>query len=200
MGLYINQAMVRTRLVNKVRFTNDADGEPDKMPLALLQDLILQAEGEVEFDLSPRYMAPFQTDDGCEFRKLQERPTKQVIRILCVLKAVMRVLDTDFGKGSASKGSTYYEDLKKTYDALLDKQVKIKEDSFNIFVYPPLPGMMLNYMNQEADTGFRGRVLSTNTECGGDSFASNQINDPSRSLWNPDPKDFGDWVDEWPAK
>lgn len=194
MGLYINQAMVRIRLTNKVRFTDDAECNPDKMPIQLLQDLILQAEGEVEFDLSPRYMAPFQTDDGQPFKKLVDRPTKQVIRTLCVVRAVMKVLETDFGRGSATKGSTYYDDLSKSYENLLKKQIQTKEDSFNIFMYPPMPGLMLNYHNEEADTGFRGRVLTVNTDQ--DDYAERQINQPGRSFWNPDPKDFEDWTSE----
>lgn len=199
MGLYVNTQMVKERLTGKIRFTTDPETYPDKMPVTLLHDLILQAETEVELSLSPRYATPFQTIAGTAFCNLPMRPTKGVIRNLCVLRAVMKCLNTDFGRGSSVKGSNYYDDIKKEYDDIVEKLTELKSGSFNTFVYPPLEGLRLNWQNEEADTGFKGRVLTSNCGENADNYAANQINAPSRTLWNPDPKDFDDF-EEGPSK
>ncbi len=191
MGLYITQAAVKIRLAGKVRFTDnpDEEGEENKMPTTLLARLISEAEGQVESDLSARYLAPFQTTDGQAFNKLPDRPTKEVLRTLCELKSVMRVLETDFGSGSATDASKYMEKLEKRYTSVLESLLEIKKDSFNIFVKPPLPGLRLNFHNEEADSGFRGRVLSSGSENDYD-YPTDRINNPAQTFWNPGSQDM----------
>lgn len=181
MGLYIKESDVEIRLVGKVRFTDDLDDE-NKMPRALLKRLVAEAESEVELELSIRYTAPFVTDEGAAFASLPERPTKNVIRTLCEINAVMRVLDTDFGRGSVADGSKYYEAQEKKYKKMVETLMALRPDTYNAFKYPPLPGLQLNYMNQESDDGFSGQVLISGDGQGG--YAADQINDPSQNLFN----------------
>lgn len=184
MGKYIRDTDVQVRLKGKVRFTED-DTDENKMSIALLRRLINEAEGEVEHELSPRYMAPFQTDAGKEFANLPERPTKELLRTLCEIKATIRVLETDFGSGTVVDAEKYIKRIEDRYDKQLNKILKKKgekESEKQGWFYPPLPGLMLNYMNEEADDGFAGMVLTTSS--GDGDFPRAQINNPSQNFWN----------------
>lgn len=185
MGLYINREDVRVRLVGKVRFTEDED-EENKMSFRLLDRLINEAEADVELDLSTRYAAPFQTVDGQPFLKLPTRPTREILRTLCELKAVIRVLETDFGAGTVVDAAKYAESISSRYQKMLDKHMAKKKEGLG-WLYPPLPGLAFNYMNTEADDGYAGMVLSTSSGRG--DFASERMNDPSQSWWNADFRD-----------
>ncbi len=184
-ALYIDFEAVRVRLIGKVKFTEDEDDE-NKMNVLLAQRLIEEAEGAVELDLSPRYLAPFQQDDGSEFSGLPDRPTKEIIRTVCELKAVIRILETDFGSGTAVQGDKYKESIQKRYDKMVTDLIAKRKDGGQEsqgWRYPPLPSLRLNYQNTEADDGYMGSVIVAN---GSDSqgYARGQINDPSNSYWN----------------
>jgi hypothetical protein len=185
LGLYVTFEQVRLRLVGKVRFTED-DNEENKMHVALAARLINEAEGQVEQDLSPRYAAPFVTDAGAAFAQLPERPTREILRTLCELMACMRILETDFGTGSATEGEKYTKALKKRYDEVTGRLLEKRKDgaiASQGFMYPPLPGLKLNYMNEKADDGFMGSVIvASGSPLPG--YASEQVNDPSQSFWN----------------
>ena len=183
MGIYIKESDVQTRLTGKVRFTENPEDE-NKMSLILLKRLVSEAEGEVELDLSPRYMAPFQRDDGSVFSHLPDRPTQETLRTLCELKAVCRVLETDFGSGSVVDASKYKESQEKRYEDIKNKLVAVRDGSYNNFKFPPLPGLRLNYMNTEADDGFAGQVLTLNTGYTSANFADGRMNDPSQNYLN----------------
>lgn len=191
MGLYISDEDVKVRLIGKVRFTDDME-EKGKMHILLLRRLISEAEGEVEYDLSPRYEAPFVTIDGGRFQSLPDRPTRNILRMLCELKACIRVIETDFGSGTAVSGDKYAEVLKKRYDSMLKQLIQRKggeDDEQTGWKYPPLPGLKLAYFNMAADDGFAGMVLSTSS--GDGSYPHAQINDPSENWINGLPDDLG---------
>lgn len=180
MGLYCKEEDVKVRLIGKVRFTDDEDDE-NKMSNKLLRRLIKEAESAVEMDLSPRYMAPFQTTAGERFDKLPDRPTKEYIRTMCELKAVIRVLETDFGSGSAADATKYTQRQQGRYNSMADKLIK-KEKGFRQWKFPPLPEIRLNFHNIEADDGYAGQILVTGQ--GDGDFPQSQINDPSENYWN----------------
>lgn len=191
MGKYIRFEDVRVRLVGKVRFTSDPENE-DRMSETLANRLIAEAESHVELDLSPRYMAPFQTKGGTCFGDLPENPTKNYIRTLCELMACVRILEEDFGSGTAVDGEKYAEKLRKRYGDMMEKLVEKKKDGgveAQGFKYPPLPELRLNYMNEMADDGFMGTVLVTSQ--GDGAFPQTRINDPSESFWNGTDDDIG---------
>lgn len=185
MGLYVTFEQVRLRLVGKVRFTED-EGEENLMHVTLAGRLINEAEGQVEQDLSPRYAAPFVTDAGAPFAQLHDRPTKEILRTLCELQACMRILETDFGSGSAANGEKYMAALKKRYDEVTERLLSKRKDGAVTgqgFMYPPLPGLKLNYMNEKADDGYMGTVIvASGSPLPG--YASGQINDPAETFWN----------------
>lgn len=191
MGAYISQTEVLVRLAGKVRVTDNPDAEPNRLPLLLLNRLIVEAESQVEQDLSTRYAAPFVTVDGGAFSQLPERPTRFILKTLCELMAVLRVLETDFGRGSGIDGSKYGENLMKRYNRMVfgDPDLKIaglvsiRENSFNTFSTPPLPRLMSNYQVAKADTGFAGYVTHTGGR-GNPGFPSEQINDPGENFWS----------------
>ncbi len=201
MGRYINQEAVLVRLRGKVKTTDNPDAEPDRMPLLLLNRLINESEGQVEMDLSPRYLAPFQTSDGNSFSQLPERPTKEMLRTLCELLSVIRVLETDFGRGSSSDASKYADSCQKRYNVIIygDSEKKIpgllslRDETYNTFRLPPLPGLRSNYQAAAMDTGFAGYIARSDDFSGG-AYPAMQINDPSETFWNGvidhDPQDF----------
>lgn len=181
MGLYIAAADVKIRLSGKVRFTDDPDDE-NRFQDTLLDVLIDEAEGAVEQDLSPRYIAPFQTKDGTAFINLPNRPTKQIIKTLCELMACIRVLETDYGKGSTVNAADYTKMLQERYDKMLnDKILHKKEEHSNQWSFPPLPELRLNYFNTEADDGWQGSIEVTSQ--GDGAYPSKQIGDPSENFW-----------------
>jgi hypothetical protein len=178
MALYIKDEDVRVRLLGKVRFTEN-DEDENRMNVKLLRRLINEAEGEVEYDLSPRYTAPFVTDSGAPFSQLPARPTQEIIKTMCELKAVVRVLETDFGRGTVVDSDKYGEQLRTRYDSIKLKLLERRENLMSGWKYPPLPGLKLNYMNTEADDGYQGMVLSTSEGLG--SYPLHRINSPSEN-------------------
>lgn len=182
MGLYAQYEQVRIRLIGKVRFTDD-EADENRMHVSLAASLIAEAEGQLHQDLSPRYGAPFQTKDGLPFGRLPEYPTKQIIKTLAELQSCIRILETDFGMGTANDGEKYAKQLRVRYKAMIDQQIEKKKDGLG-FAYPPLPELRLNYMNTEADDGFAGTVLVTGS--GDGDFPKAQINQPAQNWWNGD--------------
>lgn len=201
MGLYITQEAVLVRLRNKVKVTSDPDAEPDRLPLSLLNRLISEAEGQVEMDLSTRYAAPFQTIDGRPFSQLPERPTRAVLQTLCELNSVMRVLETDFGRGSNVDSSKYADSCMKRYNFIIfgDEEkgipglITLRKDTYNQFRLPPLPQLMSGYQVSAVDNGFAGFV-GRSDDYGVGSYPAMQINSPEQNFWNgsidSEPDDF----------
>lgn len=188
MPLYHRFEDVRVRLLGKVQFTEDDAEAENKMHIALAKRLMNEAEGNVEFDLSPRYAAPLQTVDGESFSKLPLRPTQEVLRTLCELKSVIRILETDFGRGTAVEGDKYTHSLSRRYKAIVSRLVEHRDDTIVHFKYPPLLGLRLATFNTEADDGFQGRVMNTSDGFG--DFATSQINSPQENWWNIEPQDL----------
>ena len=190
MGLYINFEDVRIRLIGKVRFTED-ENEENKMHTSLANKLIKEAESQVEVDLSPRYYLPFQHHSTGKFKDLPANPTQNVIKTLCELMAVKRILETDFGTGTAVDADKYMKKLEKRYsdivnDSLLAK-VKNQEDQRQ-WLKPPLVDLRKAHFNTEADDGYAGMVLVTSQ--GDGNYPSVQTSDPSENFWNGDLDDL----------
>ncbi len=186
MPLYIKYEDVRLRLVGKVRFTEDED-DSGKMPKNLALRLIDEAEGQVEQDLSPRYFAPFAHSTTGNFIDLPDRPTKNIIRTLCELKATIRILETDFGSGTAIDAAKYITNIEKRYRSLIDDNILAKfgaeYESSRQWKFPPLPSLKKNYFNDQADDGYAGVGPLVTSNDDGD-FPSKQINDPSETFNN----------------
>ncbi len=188
MGNYINTQDVQIRLIGKVEFTNDIC-DVNRLQLTLLNRLISEAEGHVEYDLSPRYANPFVTIHGQPFKQyLTERPTNDTIRTMCELQSVIRVLETDFGRGTVVDSDKYAERLEKRYAKMLERLMKRrgdnKGDEQTGWTFPPLPNLRLAYFNHEADDGFMGQVLVTSSGLGG--YPLTRVNDPSENFFNAD--------------
>ena len=89
MGKYCSFDQVRLRLIGKVRFTED-EADENKMPISLALLLISEAEGQVELDMSPRYSAPFQGDNGEAFSTLPSN-TRNILKTLSEIQSCMRI-------------------------------------------------------------------------------------------------------------
>ncbi len=182
MPLYTQFQAVRLRLVGKVSFSEDGDDD-NKMSVALAKRLMNEAEGQVEQDLSPRYAAPFQTECGAPFSQLPIRPTQEIIATLCELQSVIRILETDFGRGSAVDGDKYSKKLRERYTDIVEKRIlALKEDSYQNWKFPPLPGLRLGDYNLKADDGYSGTLIHKTAGIG--NYAAEQINDPGETFWN----------------
>lgn len=183
--MYISIEMVKVRLAGKVRIDENSE-DPNQMPLSLALELMDQAEGDIELELSPRYATPFEKDGGGGFNALSDRPTKRIIRTLCLNAAVMYILATDFGKGSAVNGDEYVKLLRKQSKSIIDRLMQREKDDdkelYRQWMYPPLPGLKLGAHNAASDDGFGGQIYVTGHDSG--SFAANQVDDPSATYWN----------------
>lgn len=194
MPAYIKFEDVRLRLIGKVRFEEDlaVAEEKGRMPRALAIRLIDEAEGQVEQDLSPRYQAPFVSIETETYAGVPDRPTKNIIRTLCELKAVIRILETDFGEGSAVDAEKYIKRIEGRYKVIVNENLlkKPSDDSLMTasrqWAFPPLPGLKKNWFNTQADDGYAGMVISHSNSNDGD-YPSRQISDPSESFMNFDP-------------
>lgn len=186
MPQYIKFEDVRLRLVGKVRFQEGTDDEDNRMPVSLARRLIDEAEGQVEQDLSPRYTTPFVSATDETFATLPDRPTKNIIRTLCELKSVIRILETDFGAGTAVDAEKYIKNLEKRYRSIIDDNVLAKFDSSyessRQWKFPPLPDLKKNWFNTKADDGYVGGVFVTSQDDG--DYPAKQINDPSETFLN----------------
>lgn len=185
MPQYTTLEAVKKQLIGKVRFTDDPDDD-NKMFEGLAETLIDEAEGIVEYDLSPRYATPFMNVDGGDFSTITQAPTPSIIRMLCELKAIDRILGSDYGSGTAVDGENYQKDVQKRYSALIKRILAKKKDRGQEaagWMYPPLPQIALAYFNTEADDGYHGAVIvaSGSPSLG---YAAHQINNPAFGLWN----------------
>lgn len=184
MPLYHRLAQVKIRLAGKVRFTEDPDGDQDKMGLNLARELMNEAEAQVELDLSPRFMAPFQTDAGAPFCELPLRPTQNYIRTMCELLSCVRILETDFGSGTAVNGEAYSKTLTERYKAMVDRLMEKVDKETRQWSHPPLPGLRLALFNKEADDGYIGMPIHVSTSDGIDDYPQRRINSPGQTIWN----------------
>ena len=180
MGQYCTPAAVQSRLQSKVKFALAGDTDPNKMSTQLLNQLISEAESQLEIDLIDRYEVPFKNMSGGEFSTL---PTNTLITIqnLAELVSVIRVLETDFGRGTSVNGDKYTQALQKRYDAVVEKLIKKKGETREWMVRP-LDGLMVAY-NNTGDNGFRGRVHNTSTVSHQADYATKQINSPGEDLF-----------------
>lgn len=192
MPLYHKFEDVRVRLIGKVRFTEDAS-EENRLQIALAKRLMNEAEGQVEHDLSPRYLAPFQTEEGKPFGSLPLRPTQEVIRTLCELQSCIRILENDFGDGTVVDASKYIEKLQERYKQQVEERLMKRMEDALRWAYPPIPGLRLNWHNTEADTGYAGRVLNSSDGDNRDAFPKARINAPSETFWDITTQELESW-------
>lgn len=183
MPLYSRFNRIRLQLLGKVKFTEDEDDE-NKMPISLAKYIINEAEGEVEQELSPRYAIPFQTIGGQPFSQLPLRPTIQILQTLAELKSVMRLLETDFGSGTAVSGDKYYKTQDLRFNAIVKRLLASEDDNLRDWLYPPLDGLMLAYQNAAGDDGFAGRVLRHSELDSITDYPIDRINSPGETFWN----------------
>lgn len=180
MPIYIRLEDVKIRLIGKVQFTEN-EFEQNRFPDALAKRLINEAEGDVEMDLSPRYFAPFQTEDGKPFSSLPPRPTQEYIRTLCELKAVSRILETAFGSGGVVNPETYKKSIDDRYAEMIKRTLDKLSNSK--WVYPPFPKIKLNYFNESADDGYVGTVINTHNSTGTD-YPAKVSNNPALGYYH----------------
>jgi hypothetical protein len=188
MAKYVSVPKLQDRLKNKISFGTVASTTADQMPPSLFNDLINEAEADMEVDLMIRYDTPFHAVDDIHGNpqpySALPAETQFMLRTLAELLAAIRVLETDFGRGTSANGEKYTEKLQKRYDSMIAKLVEFQKNSYSTWLKPPLRGLALAYCNG-GDSGFRGRVHNTTvvrTESG--EWATNQINAPGESLFN----------------
>lgn len=188
MPAYTRVNEVKLRLQGKVRFTLDPSNN-DFMQEGLLVRLINEAEAQVELDLSRRYATPFIGCDGT-WESVPERPTKFYIRTMCELVSVVRVLETDFGTGTAVDAAKYTELTTKRYEEMLNRLMRRRgggketdSEMTNQWYTPPLPGLTLAYHNAAADDGYLGMVINSSTFGQSGSYPAKQVNDPSQTFF-----------------
>lgn len=176
------QTDVEIRLTGKVRFTDDTEDE-NKFPRVLLARLIKEAIGKVERDLSPRYAAPFRHEDAGTWDALPTT-TKETLRTMFELMAVIRVLGNDFGRGTVNSGGEFKGEQEKLYREMLTREMEQRagaEGSMGQWRYPPLDSLLTSTQNTQ-DDGFHGTVIVTTKGDGG--FPGKQITDPSEDFSN----------------
>jgi len=180
MGQYVTAAEIKKRCAGKIYFA-DTDDDDNAVGPTLLDEIIAEAEAQVETRLSVRYAIPFVHKSGSAFSTLSTN-TQTVIKSLVRSESVRRLLDTDFGRGTAVEGAKYARQQYEVFEMQANRLVERREGTFGQFLYPPLVDLALAPHNSEADDGYAGRIYLTSDEPG--DFASRQMPDPGESFWN----------------
>lgn len=188
--LYTTYDNVKVLLANKVQFQTSPsvllDGE---LPNALLGALISRAETRTEQDLSGRYSIPFVSCKTGVYASLPEH-TKRGIQTAVDLRAVIEVLMTDFGRGTHVQGDNYYKTSLKEYNGYIEillgrNQEAANEKRDRYRFSPPMTDLKLAFTNRKADDGYKGMIINTDgSRHGAESYAEEQINNPSTSYIN----------------
>lgn len=185
--IYTTVQSVKVRLANKVQFQRDPEEAQDgELPNDLLLQLILDSETEVEQDLRSRYEIPFQSKTKKTWLGLPDH-SRRAIRAAVDMKAVCNILDTDFGRGTAVNAEDYKKNLADHYSAYIDKLLgrdkeaaSEKRDRFRFS--PPLQDMLLAATNREADDGYKGMIINTDSSVNDAvSYAERSINNPANA-------------------
>lgn len=183
--LYTTIESVKVRLAGKVQFESESGLVDGELPNVLLQQLIFDAETEVEQDLRSRYKIPFQSKRTQSWADLPDH-SRRAIRQVVDMLSVINVLDTDFGRGGHIDAAKYAEGMRDKYDAMITKLLGRDQEGANDKIdrfrrSPPLEDVLLAQGNREADDGYRGVLINTDqSEMGSEGFAASQINDPSK--------------------
>lgn len=187
--IYTTVASVKVRLAGKVQFQRDPSAPRDgELPDDLLEQLIADAEAEVEQDLRSRYAVPFQSIRTGRYSDLPDH-TQRALRTAVDQKAVMNVLMTDFGRGTHVSAEGYMESLKEHYEAyvtkLMGRDAEAKSDKVDRYRFsPPLDDLKLFKGNALGDDGYRGTIINTDgSSRGAETYAPGQVNDPSRGIF-----------------
>jgi hypothetical protein len=185
MGQYCSVKNVQERLQGKVKFNEPGGTDPNKMTLDLLNQLISEGESQLEIDLMDRYDLPFKRWDDAPFSQLFPS-TLFMIKNLAEMISVIRVLETDFGRGTSVNADKYTEKLQKRYDGVIDMLMEKQEETKNTsrqWKRRPLDGLKVAYNNQ-GDNGFRGRAFNTSKRHDSADYAQHQQNHPDLNIWN----------------
>jgi len=182
---YTTVDSVKVRLAGKVQFQQDPNEiEPGELPDALLHQLIVDSETQVEQDLRSRYAIPFRSKTKNTFSALPDH-SKRAIRVAIDMRAVMMILQTDFGRGTHVSGDKYFESLGKSYEAYIKKllgQDAEGEKRERFRFSPPLEDLLLAPSNREADDGYKGMIINTDQNVrDAVTYAEQQINNPATS-------------------
>jgi len=183
--LYTTINSVKVRLTNKVQFQKKGeDCKRGDMPYDLLCQLIADAETEVEQDLRGRYKVPFTSIKHGNFINLPDH-TKRAIRSVVDFLSVVKILETDFGRGSHVNGENYYQNTKEHYNSLIAKLLGRDQEAngagHDRYRYtPPLEDLCLAKSNAEADDGYSGMIINTDGDEGVEGYAEDSINNPSQ--------------------
>lgn len=186
MGKYCRSEAVKVRLEGKVKFSESGSEDENRMSPALLNALIAEAESQLEIDMMDRYELPFQSTCGAPFSQL---PQTSLITIqnLAELLSCIRVLETDFGRGTSVNSEKYTEKLQKRYDEVVGKLMEVQEQTKHTsrqWLRRPLDGVKVSYNNQ-GDNGFRGRVTNVSAyDHNAANYAIDQINSPGENIFN----------------
>ena len=190
--IYTSLDSVKIRLVNKVQFqSSEKDYEQGEMPNALVCQIIADAETEIEMELRGRYQIPFQSKRTGKFADLPDH-TQRAIRKVVDLKAVMMILETDFGRGTHITAEGYVDKNKEMYDEAMDLLLgrdRIGKNQHERYkMSPPLEDLLLAKHNRKADDGFRGRIINTDASTDtAENYAQDQINNPSQGYLSKKP-------------
>ena len=187
MVLYCALIDVQNRLQSKVKFAAAGVTDPNQMTTTLANSLIQEAESQLEIDLMDRYSTPFVNMAGAAFGpKSLPTTTWVTIKNLAELLSMIRIMETDFGRGTSSNSDKYTEKCQKRYDDVIKKLMTrrtvngVETREWNT---RPLDGLMVAY-NNTGDNGFRGRVHNTTTITHEADYATKQINSPGETIFN----------------
>lgn len=184
--IYTTLDSVKIRLSGKVQFESSSGLRDGELPNALLTQLICDAETDVEQELRSRYAVPFRSASQGTYNTLPDH-SKRALRIVVDYKAVMKVLATDFGRGSHINGDNYFTATEKEYEKAIMRllgrdMIGTNEKIDRYKVSPPLEDVMLAKSNAAADDGYRGMIINTDAdENDSASYARKSINNPSKS-------------------
>jgi hypothetical protein len=171
--IYLNYDEVKIRLQNKIEFTTTDPFQG--LTTELANDIIANAEAEVEEDLRVWYAIPFVTETDEDWSKLP-RNTQLVLKNLLLYKAQIRLLQSAFLKQDPTRNEHYIEEWQAEYDRYFAKHFTLLD---GVFLRQPLAGLKLvgnNVANQRLK-GIQVAMRYTPSI----TYAINQVTDPSVS-------------------
>ncbi len=180
---YTNSEQVRIYLKNKAFSGNKNQNPLDGITPEELIKYTVDAENQVENELSRQYVVPFQNSNGQAFNTLPQR-TQLIISNLCTWKAVKIILMVYFGGSEGTRGTTYLDYAQEQYDEIM-MQAEAK-DEHGQYSKIPLPGLMLNpHASYRSDAGApRPRTVVLGVASFDDSAQSRRkLTNLNKSIW-----------------
>lgn len=149
--------------------------DPNSISLAFLNELIAQAEAEVEVDLNPIYVTPFIGVNGETFNNLPAQ-SHNYLKLLFSVKSAEYVMSTEFVKVRMGEGADSYPKQYVIWYTSARDRLFGRAKTGNLMTFP-LDGLQTNTQNLQLPLVTIPKVFNDNLRSV--EYAKCRINDPA---------------------